>query len=160
MALSPDPASAGTLQELAGAVLHAHAAGNAALEEGERTAPRYRVPGLPADLARPPTEYRLACLELTVRGYAVRGAAGWTGHRALLFSLRRPPFWRRLRHGATPIACTLRADAHGVVIAYAPVHAACAREQAPARIPLAQRARAWLSGWRARRRGTASETVI
>lgn len=160
MALSPEPESAQALQELAGAVLQAHAAGSAVLEHGARVAPRHRVPGLPADLAGPPAAYRLACLELTVCGYAVRRAAGWSGRREQLFSLRRPSLWRRLRHGAAPVECTLRADADadadadGVVITYAPGHAA------PVQAPLVQRLRAWLAGWRARRRGRASETVI
>lgn len=162
MALSPEPDSAATLAALGQALVRSHAAANAALAASARDASRPHLPGLPAELAPPPIRYRLDVLELTLRGYAVPRRVAGEGRHETLFSLHRPPLWQRLRHGAAPAACTLRAGADGVAITLTcrPVPAAGSPAAARMRPAWLARLYAWLSGRRGAAEKAASETDI
>ena len=111
MARWPEPHLAGAPQALAAALLQAHRAGGADLVAGHDD---------PCGLAPAPTAYRVAWIELTVQGFALRRRDGWGGRHEIVFTLRRPSFWQRLLRRAQPLACTLRAAGDGVVIAFAP----------------------------------------
>lgn len=63
--------------------------------------------------------YRVESLALTLHGYRVQRRSGWRREPETVFSLARPPFWRRLLRAPIPLACTLSVHAGGVEIAFA-----------------------------------------
>lgn len=109
MARWPEPDHGGLPQALAASLLRVLDAGTPAPVHDD-----------PCALAPPPTNYRVAWLELTVQGYALRRRVGWRGAHEISFTLRRPAWWQRLLGRTRPLACTLRAGREGVRIAFAP----------------------------------------
>lgn len=111
MARWPDPDHGGAPQALAASLQRALDAGATAPAPGHDD---------PCGLAPAPTAYRVAWIELTVQGFALRRRVGWAGQHEIAFTLRRPSWWQRLLGRARPLACTVRAGREGVAIAFAP----------------------------------------
>jgi hypothetical protein len=98
------------------------------------------IPGRPqtaiaaADFHRP-YALTLAALELTLHGYCALRKFGWQRRTEAVFSLGRPPFWRRLLHPPPLLALRLSvqggaaAAAVGIGLASADAGAASSRDQ-------------------------------
>jgi hypothetical protein len=78
-----------------------------------------------ADFHRP-YALTLAALELTLHGYCVLRKFGWQRRTEAVFSLGRPPFWRRLLRPPPLLALRLSVQDGAAVAAVGPASAASA----------------------------------
>lgn len=93
-------------------------------------------PWLPAELAPRGRAYRVEHLALTLHGYRVQRRMGWERSVETVFSLARPPWWRRLLRRAHPIACVMSVHAGGADVRFVAAGAAPRAGAHPAAIRL------------------------
>lgn len=128
MALFSRKPSQSSADDVRDAVAQAHSASNQALQEmAEERSPERRsdnqgdfdyliatpdqtVHSIPIAQFHRQYQLCLEALELTIYGYCVHLKFGWEKRDEVVFSLRRPPIWRRILNPAPLLALAVSAD--------------------------------------------------